>query len=116
MINRIKLINGQFVDLNNTQEMGFQDVNVVVRTITYIMHNALEEWANVKLDKKGTAYGIRRYSRGLVFSKFLPTAKSACISCFTTLFFTSTFSILGPQNSISYQVSYHYLLSRILKL
>ena len=73
MINRIKLINGEFVDLNNTQEMGFRDVNVVVRTITHVMHNVLEEWANIKLDKKGTAYGIRRYSRGLIFSKFLLT-------------------------------------------
>ena len=63
-INCKKLINGEFVDSNNTKIMDFLNEKVVARTVQSKMLKSLEEWANVKLNKNGLMYGIRRYTRG----------------------------------------------------
>lgn len=64
VINCRKLINGEFVNSNNTKVMDFLNEKVVTRTLQSKMQKILEDWANVKLNKNGLMYGIRRYTRG----------------------------------------------------
>ena len=52
------------MDSNNTKIMDFLNEKVVARTVQSKMLKSLEEWANVKLNKNGLMYGIRRYTRG----------------------------------------------------
>ena len=64
LINNKKLVDGYYLDLNNTKLMQFLDEKVVIRTVHFTMKKILEEWAGVKLDNHGHVYGIRRYSKG----------------------------------------------------
>ena len=79
-INCNKLIGGKLVNSNNTWLIDFMNPKVVTRTMEFQMQKLMENWANVKLNKEGFIYGIRRYTRGAVLLQHVDRVPSHIIS------------------------------------
>ena len=60
--------------------IDFINRSVVLRTVEIKMRKIMEEWANVKLDKEGGIYGIRRYTRGSILLQHVDRIPSHIIS------------------------------------
>ena len=60
--------------------IDFINRSVVLRTVEIKMRKIMEEWANVKLDKNGVIYGIRRYTRGSILLQHVDKIPSHIIS------------------------------------